>query len=460
MAIRGDRTAEQRTVALLPWGNVIEDFLDPIGLTLDEFCDRMTGGWLFGYVEALRLAGYRAVLICVSREIRAPRRLLHAPSGTPVHVLPAWKIYARLARRMTNPYGWSVDDVFGPVSGPRRLGCRVAKEIAPYLATPLGGLARILRREGCTAILTQEYEYARFDLCVLLGRLLGLPVYATFQGGDRHAGRLEDLLRRRTLLAATGLAVGAEREAKRLVDRYGVPGERISTVYNPIDLSLWWPMDRDEARRALGLPLDARIVICHGRIDMHRKGLDVLLDAWDRVGAGRAGQDVRLMMIGTGQDDAVLQAQLERRQLPGIAWIDRYELDRTVMRRYLSAADLSVLPSRIEGFPVAPLEAMACGLPVVASDIPALGTILEHGRESGGLLFRQGDPLALADALGQLLDDRDLTLELGRVARSNVEDRFSLAAVGRQLREMLEGPRRGKDGRFRTGSGDRQAAGG
>jgi starch synthase len=440
MAIRDDRTGQQRTVALLPWGNVIEDFLDPIGLTLDEFCERMTGGWLFGYVEALRLAGWRTVLVVVSRRIRAPARLLHVPSGTPVCVLPAWKAYDRLARRMINPYGWLVEDAFGRQSGLRRLGCSLVKETAPYLATPLGALARTLRREGCAAILTQEYEYARFDLCVLLGRLLGLPVYATFQGGDRHAGRLEELIRGSTLRAASGLAVGAEGEARRLVARYGVPGGRIWPVHNPIDLEQWWPIDRAAARRALGVPLGARIVVCHGRIDMHRKGLDVLLDAWARASAERAGCDVRLLLIGTGQDDAALRAELDRRQLPGIQWIDRYELDRAAMRRYLSAADLYVLPSRIEGFPVAPLEAMACGLPVVASDIPALRTILKHGGASGGLLFRQGDPIALADALGSLLDNPDRSRKLGRIARYRVEQRFSIPAVSRQLHAMLEGP--------------------
>ena len=432
----------RKTIALLPWGNIIEDFLEPIGLTLETFCRQMTGGWLFGYVDALKLAGWRPVIVCVSRRVSAPLRLRHVPSGTRICVLPAWPAYDRLARHMVNPYGWSLDDAFGPGAGRgrgRRWARQVVKELAPYLATPLGALARTLRHEGCTAILTQEYEYARFDVCVLLGRLLRLPVYASFQGGDGHAGQLEDLFRRRALQAARGLAVGAEGEARRVAERYGVPTARIWPVHNPIDLDLWWPMDRAEARRALDLPPEARIVVCHGRIDMHRKGLDVLLDAWRLVTAARPKQDVRLILVGTGQDDQVLRAELARRQLPGLTWFDRYELDRAVMRRTLSAADLYTLPSRIEGFPVAPLEAMACGLPVVASDIPALRTILEAGRESGGLLVRPNDAAALAQSLGLLLDDPDVSQALGRIARRRVEENFSIPAVGRQLQAMLEG---------------------
>ena len=70
-------STDRKTIALLPWGNVIEDFLDDIGLTLDQFCGEMTGGWLFGYVEALRLAGWEPVLMCVSREASVPARLRH-----------------------------------------------------------------------------------------------------------------------------------------------------------------------------------------------------------------------------------------------------------------------------------------------------------------------------------------------------------------------------------------------
>ena len=58
---------QQGTIALLPWGNVFERFFDPIGLSLDDFCERMTGGWLFGYIDALRSVGicpYSSVGIC------------------------------------------------------------------------------------------------------------------------------------------------------------------------------------------------------------------------------------------------------------------------------------------------------------------------------------------------------------------------------------------------------------
>ena len=426
-----------RTVALLLWGNVIEDFLDRIGLSLDDFCQRMTGGWLFGYIEALRSAGWRSVIFLVSQGVEAPMRLRHAPSDTPICVLPVWKAYRSAARGMVDPYGGSVERIFGRGSGLRRLVRFAQKEAAPYLATPLGALARNLRREGCTVILTQEYEYARFDTCVLLARLLRLPVFATFQGGGYPVGRLDRLVRPVAIRAARGLAIGADKEATRVVEHYNVDAKKIWRIHNPVDVELWRPMDRDEARRQLGLSPQSRIVIYHGRIDIYAKGLDVLLEAWERIRDRPTTENPLLLIIGSGRDDAEFRQRLEALASPSIRWIDRYETDRTIMRRYLCTADLYVLPSRREGFPVAPLEAMACGLPIVGTAIPAMSNIIEHGSLSGGLIVPREDPGALADTFEKLLGDLDLCRDLGKNARRTVETRFSIESVGRQLDDML-----------------------
>jgi glycosyltransferase involved in cell wall biosynthesis len=83
------------------------------------------------------------------------------------------------------------------------------------------------------------------------------------------------------------------------------------------------------------------------------------------------------------------------------------------------------------------LEAMACGLPIIGTDIPAMLNILESGCDSGGIIIPQDDAEALAKALQRLLGNPDLCHELGRRARRNVEERFSIESVGRQFDQML-----------------------
>lgn len=428
---------KEPTLALLPWGNVWEDYLDSIEVSFEAFCNEMTGGWMFGYIDALRLVGIRTVVFCISARVTAPSRFTHAPSGTTICLLPASRAYRTVQRHMLNPYGWSYKEVFGDVRGGHRALFKVLKEVAPYLTTPLRLLARELRREGCHAILCQEYEYARFDACVLLGQLMRLPVFATFQGSNWHMSRLEGPLRPLTLSACTGLIVATQTEVQRVSTEYGVPSAKLARIFNPLDLSMWQAMERSEARATLGIPIDAQVVVCHGRIDLHRKGLDVLVDAWEQVCRDRPKRNLRLLLVGTGSDADELRRLIAAKQLPGVLWVNEYVLDRTAIRRYLSAADVYTLASRHEGFPVAPLEAMACGLPVVAADAPGIPDIIEHGEASGGLVVPRGDAKELALALGRALDDEVWMRETGKRARCRVEDCFSLEAVGKQLGGFL-----------------------
>lgn len=430
--------AREPVVALVDFSQLVEDYLDNIGVSLDAFLGEMTGGWMFGYVAALRTAGVRTVLFVVSTRVRVPEHRRHAATGATVWVLPAPRAYRWARRRVLDPYAGSVEAACGDVRGARRALCASLMELSPYLSTPLAHLARALRRERCRAVLCQDYEHGRFDACLLLARALGLPVFATFQGGDTSLGRLERRVRGPALRACDGLVIAARREAERVRARYGVPAEKIARVFNPLDLDDWRPPtapERAAARRARGIPADARVAAWHGRVLVELKGLDVLLDAWERLARERPGRELRLLLVGTGNDRGELRRRLAGR--PDVVWVDEFVRDRARLRGYLAAADAWTLPSRREGFPVAPLEAMACALPVAAADVSGVEDILEGGEASGGIVVPRADPAALAAALGRLLDDPELGRALGARARKRVERFFSPEAVGAQLRRFL-----------------------
>jgi glycosyltransferase involved in cell wall biosynthesis len=265
-----------------------------------------------------------------------------------------------------------------------------------------------------------------------------LPVFATFQGGVDQLSVFERPVRPLTMHACTGLIIAPETEVRRVLRRYHLPMAKVARIFNPLDVKAWRASDRDVVRATLGIPRDAGVVAWHGRVDITIKGLDVLLAAWKAVRGERPHRDLRLLLVGSGHEAAELHRMLEASP-DGIHWIDEYVQDRKRIRGYLSAADVYAFASRREGFPVAPVEAMACGLPVVAAAAPGVPDIFNGGELSGGIVVPCGDATAMAAALGRVLDDPIERRLLGERARQRVEAAFSPEVVGTQLRNTLLG---------------------
>jgi glycosyltransferase involved in cell wall biosynthesis len=415
--------APRRTVAFLPAGDRFEDFHDKIGVSLRSFLNELTGGWFFNYVEALLLAGVEPVICFASAKVAAPSRFVHAPTGAPVWILPTPRTH-RLIRRVRERFR------------PRSMALTA---LEAYTATPLRALARVLRGEGCQAILCQEYESERFDVLVLLGALVRLPVFATYQGVDRTATPVELPLRRLTVRRAAGLVIAAATEAHRARSTYGLPAVSIASIPNPVDVTSYVPLDRDQARASVGIAADARVAEWHGHMQVERKGLDVLVDAWDRVCAERPGERLLLLLVGSGRNTAPLRTRVASN--PRVRWIDRYVLDRAELSRYLGAADVYVLSSRHEGFAVAPLEAMAAARPVVATAVSGVADLFPDPEATGAIVVPPEDAAALAAAIGALLDDPERARELGARGRRRAEDIYAIERVGPTLRAFLFGER-------------------
>lgn len=397
-----------RSVAIFPWGDVVEEFLEPIGLTLQDFVDSMSGGWLFGYVAALQSAGWRVVVVCASERIGRATRLVHRGTGAAVWAVPGRRAAGRTPSR---------------------------RSVQQWRRTPWPGFARVLRAERCDTLLVQEYEYARFDALALLARWMRLPLFATFQGGDVTLSPLEARVRPWSLRRSRGLIVASARERARLAGAYGGLPLRVADIPNPIDTDEWRASPKQAARAELGLAANAFIVISHGRIDIWRKGLDVCVAAWCRFADARP--DARLVLIGAGQDQQRFAELLATSGAAGVVWHSDYTTDRPLIRRWLSAADAYVITSRTEGMPVAPLEAMACGLPVISSRAQGLPDIFEDEERSGGILVPCEDAEAVASALQRLAASPELRGTLGAAGRARIESRFSVRAVGRRLNDFM-----------------------
>ena len=399
-------TTRGRQVALVPWGTPLEVFLDPLGASLDDFCDRLSGGWLFGFAEALQLAGHRPSIVVSSRTARSQVQRVHLPTGTPVVVLPA--------------------PACPPPSGPPGL----RRDVAAYRAALAPGVRRVLA--SSEVVLLQEYEEPRTDLLAWWARRRRLPVLASFQGGVPPWQRapVQRRVRTASVRRLAGVLVGSADEAARVQREHGLPPSRVHRVVNPVDTRSWAPRDRAAARERLGIPAGARVVAWHGRVDVPRKGLDVLLAAWREVCAALPGADLRLLLVGTGADAPELARLVTGAR--GVHWLDEYASAQHVAER-LAACDVWVSASRNEGLAVAPLEAMAAGRPVVLSDAPGARDVVGDDDRHGGTLVPRGSSAALAGAVLAALAAPERLGPRGDAARRRVEAEFSLQAVSRQL---------------------------
>jgi glycosyltransferase involved in cell wall biosynthesis len=413
-------------VAILHSQDLIEEWLDHLELSLDDLRRELMGSWMFTYADALSRAGVSTAFMLITERVRKPERALHVPTGAVIWLLPAPRSYSFLRRVLTSR---GLRD--------RRLPRALLRHLAPYLATPLRPLARALRAERSGAIICQEYECPRFDVAVMLGRAIGVPVFPSFHAGDRRS-RLERLLHPLSVRACAGVIISPEGEALRAQRVYRIPQAKLARIPNPIDIEIWRPLDRSRARAALGIPTNAQVAVWHGAIYMHEKGLDLLLEAWDRVTGQRPDEDLWLQLVGGGTDADALERQIDDGRLRGVHLVDGWLHDREELRLHLSAADLYVFPSRNgDGHELALLEAMSCGLPIVATEIGGTAETVGTDGAAGGLLVPPCDPEALADAMGKLLDDPSHRTELARRARLRVDARFSLDVVGAQIRDFL-----------------------
>jgi teichuronic acid biosynthesis glycosyltransferase TuaC len=251
-------------------------------------------------------------------------------------------------------------------------------------------------------LIDAHYFYPDGVAAALLGRRLGKPVLITARGTDLNLIPQHALPRRMILWAANqaaGLITVCQALKDVLVD-LGVPSERVSVLRNGVDLALFRPVERESARKALGLTKPTLLSVGHL---IERKGHHLVIEALADL------PGMTLLIAGDGPERPALQRLVERHGLG-----DRVRLLGSVphdrLPQIYGAADALILASSREGWANVLLEAMACGTPVVASNV--WGTPEVVADPAAGTLAAERTPRGIADGvrrLFQALPDRAAT---------------------------------------------------
>jgi D-inositol-3-phosphate glycosyltransferase len=227
-------------------------------------------------------------------------------------------------------------------------------------------------------------------------------------------------------------------DLKDLVSRLG----QVKVIPCGTDTSNFHLMSKTDARQRIGLDWDGKVVLYVGRFDP-RKGIETAVRACAKLQSELAsldGQDFKLVIVGGSSDDRTDGA--ERARIEQIV-SDKGLSERTIFAGqvghdllpfYYSAADVCVIPSHYEPFGLVAIEAMACGTPVVASNVGGLKfTVLP---EETGLLAPPKDADAFAHAIQRILSDDLWAKKLRKQSSTNVNERFSWNGVGIQLSDL------------------------
>ena len=206
----------------------------------------------------------------------------------------------------------------------------------------------------------------------------------------------------------------------------GVDRQRVTVVHSGVDCERFRPptsQERADARGALNISDTDFVISAVGALEQ-RKGHLYLIEAIGALAAPAASSKVKCFIVGQGAIHRVLQGEIAvSRSLERIKLLGRVDDPREI----LWASDLFAMPSLKEGLGVAALEAMASGLPVIASDVGGLREVVEDGRS--GIVVPPANARAIASAIERLADSAELRSQMGAAARARVVENYSIETM-------------------------------
>jgi D-inositol-3-phosphate glycosyltransferase len=247
---------------------------------------------------------------------------------------------------------------------------------------------------------------------------------------------------KRILARADRVVVATLAEQTQLRFLYKANDRKLEIIPPGVDTSHFYPIPDDEAKQCIGLTPQDRLVLFVGRIEP-LKGVDTLIRAMACLKWKDQDRPVQLAIIGGEPDASPEQMSAEMARLQKLC--DELSMGKMIvflgkrgqdtLPYYYSAAEVLVMPSHYESFGMVALEAMACGTPVIASDVGGLGFLVQDGET--GYTLPDGEPDKLCEKLSLLLVDHTLRESMGRRA-TEVAQSYDWGKIAKQILNVYE----------------------
>jgi teichuronic acid biosynthesis glycosyltransferase TuaC len=277
------------------------------------------------------------------------------------------------------------------------------------------GLMRKLKQQGAQLI-DAHFTYPDGEAATRLGGWLNLPVTITLRGTEMPHSK-NPVLRPRLsrTLKATARVFSVSDSLRRLAIELGADANKTEVVGNGVDTNRFHPVDRAAARQKYALPMNAKVLVSVGAL-VERKGMHRVIEVMPAL--TQHHPDLHYLIVGGASPEGDNRAELEA-QVARLGLAERVHfagaLPPDELKWALSASDLFVLSTRNEGWANVFLEAMACGLPVVTTDVGGNAEVV--CRDELGSIVPFGDAAALQQAMDQSLNkdwDRAAILDYAR----------------------------------------------
>ena len=304
----------------------------------------------------------------------------------------------------------------------RRAVLRPAGLLALALAAPLAlvQMIRAIRRSGADVVYVNTVT---IPLWLLAARLAGRRALCHVHEAEEAESRLVRVGLNSPILLATTVVTNSKASARALWSALPRLRGRTVVLANGVPESAPSGLQPEPGRIALVARLSPR------------KGIDVALDAVGLL--RRQGREVHLQVCGTAFEgyewfEQQLRERAARDDLAGTVTFSGYV---NPTRPVLDAANIVLVPSRVEPFGNTAVEAMLAGRPLIASDVQGLAEIVDDGRT--GLLVQPGDPSALASAIALLLDDPEMAAQLAQAAQLAAREHFGVERYRREISAIV-----------------------